>query len=185
MATTTTWLVAFLSISRLLAALLFASLAFQQVPLALIGGIYFFAMASDLLDGFLARKLKVETYFGKVVDLVSDKSLTIVSLLYAAVRGIDILPLALIATREIIMVGARLIIVEGKQLFPTSRLLGGIMEILLWGTTLFLVFSGTRSDLIRIARIIYWGCAFFYILNFIVRIYVSRERIKASLKSDL
>src|SRR2546423_5992257 len=109
--------------------------------------------------------IRAETYLGKVIDLVSDKSMTIVSLLYAAARGINILPLALIATREIIMTGARIIIVEGTQLFPTNKILGGMMELLLWGNTLFLVLAAKNSNLISIANIIYWACAVFYSLN--------------------
>src|SRR5947209_14112229 len=132
MRTTRIWLVESISLSRLLAALLFASLVFQDVPIILVSAFYVFAMITDLIDGYLARKLKAETYFGKVVDLVSDKSLTIVSLLYAAARGINMLPLALIAIREVIMIGARMIIVEGTQLLPTNKILGGMMAFLLW-----------------------------------------------------
>jgi CDP-diacylglycerol--glycerol-3-phosphate 3-phosphatidyltransferase len=178
------WLIQAISLFRLVAALLFASLVFQDVSVALVVGLYIFAMSSDLVDGYLARRLKSETYFGKVLDLISDKSLTIVSLLYAAARGINILPLALIATREIIMLGARMIVVEGTQLFPTNRLLGGLMWFLLWGNTLFLVLVRTESKLIRIVNIIYWGCSIIFILNFISRVYVSADRIKASLRSD-
>src|SRR3989442_9328400 len=83
----TIWLVDSISLSRLLAALLFTSLAFQDVPVKLVAGIYIFAMCTDLIDGYLARRFKAGTYFGKVVDLVSDKSMTVVSLLYAAARG--------------------------------------------------------------------------------------------------
>src|SRR5439155_12829583 len=114
----------------------------QDVSIALPATLYTFAMCSDVVDGYLARKFEADTYFGKVLDLVSDKSLTIVSLLYAAERGINLLPLALIGTREVIMIGARLIIIEGTQLFPTNRFLGGVFWFLLWGNTLFLVLSG-------------------------------------------
>lgn len=91
-----------ISLARLVAALVFTLLAFQRVPLALLVSLYGMAIGSDLIDGYLARRLNAETYFGKVLDLVSDKSLTIVSLLYAAARGIPIFPLALIAAREIV-----------------------------------------------------------------------------------
>jgi phosphatidylglycerophosphate synthase len=175
------WLVESVSLCRLLAALLFASLAFQNVPLLLVSGVYALAMSSDLIDGYLARKLDAETYFGKVLDLVSDKSLTIVSLLYAAARGITIFPLAIIATREVIMIGARLIIIEGSQLFPTSRSLGGMMWLLLWDNTLFLILARNDSKLIRVASYIYWASASLFLVNFIIRVYVSRRRISASL----
>ena len=181
--TATIWLVESISLSRLLAALLFASLAFQNVPVLLVSGIYVFAMCTDLIDGYLARRLKADTYFGKVVDLVSDKSMTIVSLLYAAAREISIFPLALIAIREIIMIGARIIIVEDKQLFPTSKIVGGLLALFLWGNTLFLVLA-TDAYLVKIASNIYWACALIFTLNLMVRIYVSAHRIKVSVTQD-
>jgi phosphatidylglycerophosphate synthase len=177
-------LVEAISLSRILAALFFSSIAFQNVPLAFLSGVYIFAMMTDLIDGYLARKLKAETYFGKVVDLVSDKSLTIVSLLYAATRGIDLPPLALIAVREVIMIGARMIIIEGTQLLPTNKILGGIMAFVLWGNTLFLLIASDSNKLIGIVNIIYWFCAIFYVLNLVARIYVSTQRIRVSLEQD-
>lgn len=182
--TATIWLVESISLSRLLAALLFASLAFQDVPLALVSGIYIFAMCTDLIDGYLARRLGAETYIGKIVDLISDKSMTIVSLLYAAARGISVLPLALIATREIIMIGARIIVVDGSQLLPTNKLLGGMLALLLWGNTLFLVLFGRDPHFVGIANHIFWACAILITSNLVARIYVSAPRIKASLGQD-
>lgn len=172
-----------LSLSRLLAALLFASLAFQAVPLPLLAGIYIFAMCTDLVDGYVARKLTAETYLGKVVDLVSDKSMTIVSLLYAAARGVDLFPLAVIATREVIMIGARIIVVEGTQLLPTSKIVGGVMALFLWGNTLLLVLSNSAS-LVTVATRTYWVIATVFTVNLIVRIYVSGQRIKISLRGN-
>jgi phosphatidylglycerophosphate synthase len=175
------WLVQSISLSRLLAALLFASLAFQNLPIRLLACIYGFAMCSDLVDGFLARWLNTESYAGKVFDLVSDKSLTIVSLLYAAERGVCFLPLALIAIREIIVIGLRLIIIDGTQLLPTSRIFGGIMALLLWSNTLFLVFMPKDSDWVQTANHIYLMCALVFATNLTVRIYMSRRRIMASI----
>jgi phosphatidylglycerophosphate synthase len=174
------WLVQSISLFRLFAALLFVSLAFKGVPHTLLLCLYAFAIVSDLLDGYLSRKLKSETYFGEVVDLVADKSLTIVSLLYAAARGIDILPLALIATRDVIMIGMRLIIIERTQLLPTNRILGGIMALLLWGNTWVLVYAQTDAELIRATNVIYWICAIIFVVNLLIRIYVSAQRIKVA-----
>lgn len=183
--TTRIWLVSSISLFRLVAALLFASIAFKNIPVAVVAELYVLAMASDVIDGYLARKLKVETYFGKVLDLVGDKSLTAVSLLYAAGCGINIFPLAVIAIREIIMLGARMIIVEGTQLFPTNRILGGMMWLLLWGNTLFLVLARQDISLIGIANTIYWICALIFLLNFAARIYVSAHRIRISLTKEM
>ena len=177
-----TWLVQSISLSRLGAALVFCSLAFQNVPVTLLSCLYGLAMGSDLLDGFLARKLNAESYFGRVLDLVSDKSLTSVSLLYAAARGIHLFPLAMIATREIIMIGFRLVVVGGTQIFPTSRIVGGLMALLLWGNTLFLVLAAENGYLIQIADFVYWICSVIFVSNLVVRIYVSRHKLKASLE---
>jgi phosphatidylglycerophosphate synthase len=173
------WLVDSISLFRLVAALLFASLAFQNISLMIVLILYAVAILSDLVDGYLARRFGAETYFGKVIDLVSDKSLTIVSLLYAAERGINLLPLAMIAVRDIVMIGARLIVIDGNQLLPTNKVLGGIMALLLWGNTLFLI-STSDSKLIRVAEWVYWICAVAFLLNLLMRIYSSASRIKAS-----
>ena len=181
---TSLWLVSLISLFRIIAALIFAWLAFENAPLWSIAGLYFLAVVSDVVDGYLARRLGVETYFGKVLDLVGDKSLTSVSLLYAAALGITILPLAIIATRELVMLGARMIIVEGTQLFPTNRVLGGMMWLLVWGNTLFLVITRRDVHLFRIANLIYWICAVVFLVNFLARIYASHERIRTSLSRD-
>jgi len=178
------WLASSLSLARLFAALIFASLAFQNVPVVVLAGLYGLAMTSDLLDGRLARKLHAESHFGKVLDLVSDKSLTIVSLLYAAERGVSLLPLALVAAREVIMIGARTLLVRGKSVFPTSRIFGGLMAFALWGNTLFLVLAGSDAELIRIANLVYWVCAGVFVLNVIRRVMVSIHRIKTSWSED-
>ena len=169
------------SVLRLFATLLFASLAFQNLPLRLLACIYGFAMCSDLVDGFLARRLNMESYAGKVIDLVSDKSLTVVSLLYAAERGIYILPLALIAMREMVVIGLRLITVDGTQLLPTSRVFGGVMAFLIWSNTMYLLFVPNDSNRLQTVKHIYYGCALIVIVNLVVRIYVSRGRIMASI----
>jgi phosphatidylglycerophosphate synthase len=176
----TVWWVQSVSFSRLLAALVFASLALQEIPVAILAGIYGFAMASDLVDGFLARRLRTGTYAGKVIDLVGDKSLTIVSLLYAAERGMDLLPLAIIASREVIMIGFRSIVVDNVQLLPTSRLFGGLMAMILWSNTLFLVFQVGRTTWLATVNRTYWVCAIVLLANLLMRISTSRRRIIAS-----
>jgi phosphatidylglycerophosphate synthase len=180
----TVWWVQLVSLSRLVAALLFASLAFQDVAQGFLAWIYGLAMCSDLVDGFLARRLRIGTHAGKVIDLVSDKSLTIVSLLYAAEREIDLLPLAVIATREIIMIGFRSIVVNETQLLPTSRLFGGLMALVLWGNTLLLVFQAARTERLQTVNRIYWGCALVLFANLLMRIVNSWQRIAASVTRD-
>lgn len=183
-ASTRIWLVELITASRLLAGLLFASLAFQNVPRALLVGLYGFAIGTDLIDGFMARRLRAVTYLGKVLDLISDKSLTIVSLLYAGARGIDLLPLAFIGTREIISMGARSIVVDGQPLLPSNRLLGGFLALLVWGSTMLLIFTIPKTELASAVNIFYWLSSIVFVLTMVVRIYSSAHRIKAFLAGD-
>ena len=177
-------LVRWISVSRLVSALLFAMIAFQKVPLAVLIVLYGVAICSDLVDGYIARRTRTETYFGKVLDLVSDKSLTIVSLLYAAASGISIFPLALVGTRDVVMMGARLITVKGTPLLPTDRLFGGAMAALLWGNTLLLLIGHKYLFIVTLVRIIYWACALIFMINLAYRAYKSAERISASLRGE-
>jgi len=175
------WLVEAITLTRLLSGLLFIAVAFRNVPRMVIVLLYGLAICSDLVDGYLARKLDSETHFGKIFDLVSDKSLTIISVLYAAVRGIDIVPIAFIAIREIITLGARLIVVEGMQLLTANKKLGATMVFFLWSNTLFLVFAGDNKSMIVIANKIYWTCSIILAVTLCVRIYLSADRIKTAL----
>ena len=159
------WVLQCVSFARLVAALVFACLAFQDVPRLILGTIYLFAMISDLVDGFLARKLNCQTFLGTIVDLISDKCLTVVSLLYAAEREIHLFPLSLIGVREIIVLGLRAIIVDGVPLLPTNRFFGGIMAAILWGNTLLLVFSVPGSHHFSVAQSIYTACAVSFLFN--------------------
>lgn len=170
-------MVSAISISRLLIALLFAAIAFHASP-GLLAGVYVVAMVSDLIDGYLARTLKIETAFGRILDLTSDKCLTMVSLLFAATLRIDTLPLALIATREIVGLGIRMIPFDGTPLLPTNRTLGRLMVVAVWGNTLFLVLARDTGSLIRMANLIYWCCAIVLTLSFLIRVIRNLRRIR-------
>ena len=178
------WLVQLITISRLCGGLIFAALAFQPVRPAILIAIYITAIVTDLLDGYVARRLQVITYFGRVLDLIGDKSLTIISLIYAAACGIDLLPLALIGTREITTLGGRIITVDGTPLLPTSRLLGGLLAVIVWGNTLFLLLTKQDSRLVRIVNLIYWVASLASLLTLIHRIYSNFDRIKVALSGE-
>lgn len=169
-----------ISLARLLAGILFATVAFQPLPLAVPATLYAAAMVSDLADGQIARRERAESYLGRVIDLISDKSLTVVSLLFAAACGISITPLALIGVREIIMLGARLIEVDGRQIFATNRVFGGIMAALLWSNTLALFIGRSDGAIRHTTEMVYWMCAIIFTVNLVIRSWVGVKRLKTS-----
>jgi phosphatidylglycerophosphate synthase len=171
-------------VNRLVSALLFACLAFQRAPLWIPGTLFAVGMVTDLLDGALARHFRASTFFGKILDLIGDKSLTVVSLLYAAERGVSLLPLGIIAIREMISLGMRSIVVDGSQLLATSRWFGGVMAGLLWGVTLALVLTGSGRPAPTYINALYAGCAGVFAVNLIGRLWRARGPIRVSLSAE-
>jgi CDP-diacylglycerol---glycerol-3-phosphate 3-phosphatidyltransferase len=166
-----------ITLSRSMIAVLFTFIAFR-VPPVWASVVYLTAMGTDFIDGYLSRRLKVVTEFGRLLDLVCDKCLTIVSMLYAANRGIALFPLALITTRETLALGVRLIAFGEGRLLPKNRLLSRLMVFVLWSNTLFLILIRDGASLKKAAvTLIYWCCAVIFTGMFVVRIWKNRQVI--------
>ena len=175
-------LVQAISLFRIVATLCFASLALSNISKVGVTMIYCLALISDLLDGYLARRLRVASYFGRVMDLVADKSLTIVSLLFAAQRGISLLPLAMIVTRETITLGLRLVQIEGRQILRTNRIFGGIMAMLLGINTLLLL--SKHDNWHNLINISYWLIAVVFTVNLAARFSTASSDIGRAILAD-
>jgi len=116
-----------LTVSRLILAVLFAAIALQAVPVWIITTIFVAAAVTDFFDGRLARKEFLQSELGLFLDLISDKCLSLVAIMYAAVVGISFFPLFLIGLRELVSLGFRILQIEGTSVLPSSRSFGGIM----------------------------------------------------------
>ena len=84
-------------------------LPFAQTPVW-CAGIFAAAMLTDLLDGYLARKLKQESHFGSFLDPVADKlivSVAIILLVSTNPSVFVVLPSLVIISREIIVLALR------------------------------------------------------------------------------
>lgn len=85
-----------------LSPILFLAIVYNNVPAA--GIIFVLAVASDLLDGYVARKRKEVSNFGKVFDSTADKIMVGLALLGLMIRYDVVLPLIFIFTRELLMI---------------------------------------------------------------------------------
>lgn len=64
-------------------------------------GVFLFASLTDLLDGYLARKWKLESEFGKLFDPMADKILNIAALFMLSRIGFaDVIACIIITVRE-------------------------------------------------------------------------------------
>lgn len=81
--------------------------------------VYAIASLTDLLDGYIARRYRLITDFGKLMDPVADK-LMVISVMLSMVlkKVIPLLPLIILATKEIMMLlGAGVMLSKGEVVF--------------------------------------------------------------------
>lgn len=97
---------------------------FASVPV--VGGLFIAATATDWLDGYLARKWKVVSGFGRMIDPIADKLLVagcLIALVIVA-RGswIFMYPAVAIIFRDILVSGAREHAALTGRIMPPTKL---------------------------------------------------------------
>lgn len=86
-----------------------------------IAVLFVIASFTDFLDGYIARKYKLVTNFGKFADPLADKLLVLVALLMFLDQNIiPMWSVMIILTREFIVTGMRLVAVEQGLVIAAS-----------------------------------------------------------------
>jgi CDP-diacylglycerol--glycerol-3-phosphate 3-phosphatidyltransferase len=102
----------------LLIPLNFFGMTVQQLVILIL---FILGSISDFLDGYLARKYNLITTFGKFLDPIADKLLTITAFLYLVKLGqVEVWILVLILLREFMISGMRLVLAEKKVVLPAQ-----------------------------------------------------------------
>jgi len=112
-----------LTLSRIFLAMILGSFAqVKGVSGALVTLVVFVAAAvTDLFDGQLARKYNLITTFGKIMDPIADKCLTLTAFFIFAFEGeISIWMVLLVAAREILVTAWRIYAVTRNQVLPAE-----------------------------------------------------------------
>jgi cardiolipin synthase len=170
------FLVCTLTLSRLLGGILVSVPAVHNHAIALIFLICF-ALLSDLVDGWLARFFRVETVIGHVLDLLADKTLILSVLLFAASRGIELLPLTIIACRELVTLGMRAVPIQGGGLLPTSRTFGATIMIAVCGLAICLTVTDGEHFLF-LEDVTYWIIAVVVVANTAARLWTAAPGLR-------
>lgn len=118
-----------LTIVRICLIPVFVALYIVEVPVwPLWAGLVFIAASfTDWLDGYLARKWKQITNFGKFMDPIADKLLVMAALLlllHAGMLGdskIGLLSVIILLAREFIISGFRLVAVEKRIVIAADK----------------------------------------------------------------
>src|SRR4051794_39575591 len=103
------WTTQALTLARVALAFLFVVLTPLKDRWLLAALIYTAAWLTDFLDGRLARSKAVTSRFGGAMDVFGDRYLAIISLIYAAVRGVSLVAIAFILLRELFSVSMRMV----------------------------------------------------------------------------
>lgn len=97
---------------------------FASFPI--LGGLFAVAIATDWLDGFLARRWKVESGFGRMIDPIADKLLVagclIALMIVAKGAWILMIPAIAIIFRDILVSGAREHAALTGRVMPPTKL---------------------------------------------------------------
>lgn len=123
------------------AAMMIFILFYAKVPNEVLSLLLITALLSDLLDDYLAEKLKFTTTSSRLLGLFSGRYLNCISVIFLMVREYPVLPLIIILTKEIFILSFRDVEIDGTPVITTNRVLGGVMSAALW----FAVFCNVNS----------------------------------------
>jgi CDP-diacylglycerol--glycerol-3-phosphate 3-phosphatidyltransferase len=102
----------------------------------------FFGLISDVLDGFLARRLNQVTEFGKILDPLSDKIIVAGLTIFAVLeKNFPLWLGALILGRDILIVLMAVLWKNKLAFIPTSNLIGKLAALVVAVTLLAYVFD--------------------------------------------
>lgn len=113
-----------LTISRIILTFVFLLFLFGHGPAYKIAALFVFLLAAltDLLDGYLARSRNMITYFGRLMDPIADKILTL-SAFFAFIE-MELIPawmVIIIVLRELIITGLRVLALTKKVVLPAEE----------------------------------------------------------------
>ncbi|MDR1674693.1 MAG: CDP-diacylglycerol--glycerol-3-phosphate 3-phosphatidyltransferase, partial [Oscillospiraceae bacterium] len=102
-------------------------------------GIFVIASVTDWLDGYIARKHSLITDFGKFMDPLADKILTVSALLcFVDIGVIRSVPVIIIIAREFAVSGMRLVTADKGVVAPADKL-GKIKTAVTMITVIFML----------------------------------------------
>jgi CDP-diacylglycerol--glycerol-3-phosphate 3-phosphatidyltransferase len=79
------------------------------------------AAATDFVDGFLARKMKLVTNFGKILDPLADKLLVLTALVYFIAEGtVAVWMVVVVLAREFLVSALRIVAAAGGRVLAAD-----------------------------------------------------------------
>ena len=112
-----------ITLIRIILIPLFVVVLLAKIPNRNMISAFIFAMLSisDFFDGYIARKKKQVTDFGKLIDPIADKFLVSTALIFLVGRGVELWMAIVIISREVILTAIRLYLLPLKLIVPASN----------------------------------------------------------------
>jgi CDP-diacylglycerol--glycerol-3-phosphate 3-phosphatidyltransferase len=136
--------------------------------------IYALASLTDFLDGYIARKMKVTSRLGKILDPVGDKLMTVAVLACITVDGIiPLFALTVVTVKEVLMgIGGLILHRRTHGDIPPSNILGKISTVAFFVVSVALILftdipPGIASLMMSVAVALTLMALGGYILTFI------------------
>ena len=134
-----------LTISRLAAAPLFF-VCYPDYQIAL----FVYACISEFLDGFLARMLKSETSFGKIMDPIADKTFILTVVVTLMVHNkLALYELILVGFRDLTVIAGAIVVLAGGHLQQFKKMDPGWWGKLTTGWQLAFLFTVLVLDAVH------------------------------------
>lgn len=142
-----------------------------------------FAAATDILDGYLARKLNQVTEVGKIIDPLADKAAmaVIVVKLFLIGEISTFFFLTIILRDVIIFIGGLFVAQVLGRVLPSNRL--GKITVLFIGTVVLLILLGINRESF-IYQFIYYSSIVLMFTSLFAYIYRAMEFIKKKKKKN-
>lgn len=112
-----------ITIIRITLVPLFVIVLLANIPYRNVISAVIFALlsVSDFFDGYIARKKKQITDFGKLIDPIADKILISTALVFLVGRGVELWMAVVIIAREFILTAIRIYLLPLKLVVPASN----------------------------------------------------------------
>ena len=104
--------------------------------------LFVFIILTDFLDGYVARKYKQVTKFGKLIDPIVDKLLIVVVTVLLIIKNIIPVYSLFIFIRDIVIWTSALIIMKKKKIILSSNIYGKTKTVLHFFAILFVLIIG-------------------------------------------
>ena len=131
------WIPNMLCIIRIMLVFVFIYLSLQENDVMLYWALVVFlgAGATDVLDGFLARKYNWITDIGKILDPVADKLMQCTALVILSKRGLLPVWFALVfILKEVVTLAMGLLVIKKRSVVVVSRWYGKAAVCLFYAT---------------------------------------------------